>query len=147
MRLWKVIRNILFASFLVLCSSCGVFARENVPYYVKGKFVTDENVSDFDICGVDIHFVNKSDKEVVEFTVVFFLFDEEGEPVNTTKNNLVFSIKEDLKPRDSLDICISLDDYVHYLPDENSFIDYLYVSHITYADGTVWSDPFGLSVF
>lgn len=128
-------------------SGCKVFARENVPYVINGNFVMEDNLADFEICGVDLYFLNKSEKDVKDFTVIFFLFDEEGEPVNTTKNNLVFTVKEELGGMEDINLCLSLDKYVNYVPDNGCFIDYLYVSHITYMDESEWSDPFGLYAY
>lgn len=127
--------------------SCEAFAKENVPYIASGNFVMEENIAEYEVCGVDLYFLNKSEKKVRNFTVVFYLFDEEGEPVNTTKNNIVITIDENLNPMEEINLCISLDKYMNYLPEEGYFIDYLYVSNIVYEDSSVWSDPFGMHVF
>lgn len=138
--------NVLLIMFF-LFSGCAMFAKENVPYAIKGEFTVEDSVSEYELGGVDIYFYNKSDKNVRNFTVVFFLFDEDGEPFNTTKSNLVFNIEKNVETKDSIEFCLSIDDYVNSIPDESCFIDYLYVSKIVYEDGSVWTDPFGLNVF
>lgn len=148
MKIKKLYRQLWVAFFLIIMNtSCSVFARDNVPYVINGTFVSESNIAEYEICGVDIYFLNKSDKVVNSFTVVFFLFDEEGEPVNTTKSNLVFRINESVESKESINLCLSLDQYMNYYPEEDYFIDYLYVSNISYTDGTEWSDPLGLQVF
>lgn len=139
----------LFIFILIIFSICGcnVFAKENVPYVINGQFTKENNISEYDLAGVDIFFFNKDKKTVKSFTVVFFLFDEDGEPINTTKNNLVYNVEQYVEFNDSVEFCLSLDEFLYFVPEESCFIDYLYVSNIVYEDGTVWSDPFGLCVF
>lgn len=143
----KILYSLVFIIVGMLTSCNEVFARENVPYIVNGNFVMEKDFAEFEVCGIDLYFLNKADKEVENFTVVFSLFDENGEPAATTKNSLVFTVSENLDPKESVNLCLSLDDYITYIPTEDYFIDYLYVSRISYSDGTVWSDPYGLQVF
>jgi len=143
-RMMTVMCSFLVVMFFI---SCSLFAERNVPYVVNGNFVMEDNIAEYEVCGVDLYFLNKSEKAVKDFTVVFYLFDDEGEPASTSRNNLVFKVDEELNPMESTNLCLSLDKYINYLPQEGYFIDYLYVSSITYLDESVWSDPFGMNVF
>lgn len=143
----KLMRNYFFFFLWFAFSGCKSFGGEIVPYIVNGNFVMESNISEYEICGVDLYFLNKSEKSVKSFTIVFFLFDNEGEPAATTKNNIVFKIDEDLDPMESINLCLNLDKYVNYVPEDGFFIDYLYISSIIYSDDSEWSDPLGLKAF
>ena len=75
------------------------------------------------------------------------LFDEEGEPAYECPGRVSFSIEKEIGPDEIFEICLSLDSYMIFVPRSLMEIDYLYVSKIHYADGSVWEDPFGFSAF
>lgn len=143
----KVLKIFSFVIINLFLISCNLFAKENVPYVVNGEFSIDNANCDFEIGGVNLYFFNKKEKPIKNFTVVFFLFDEDGEPVNVNKNSLVFNVEQYVGANESIDFCLDLDDYIFFEPNDSWFIDYLYVSEIVYEDGYVWLDPFGLNVF
>lgn len=133
-------------AFLLLFSGCQLMAREKTPYLVSAEMVMEDS-ADYEVAGLNLYLMNKSEKEIQSFTVVFFLFDEDGNPPEYMKNTLVLSINTQIDAGESFETCLSLDGYLYSIPQEAYQVDYLYLSKITYADGTVWSDPYGLKVF
>lgn len=99
------------------------------------------------VCNVELNFYNKSEKIVNEFTVVFYIFDSEGELISSNKNNIVFSIKQNISSNESYECLVNVDDYFSSNQDDEYFLDYLYVSQIKYSDGSEWQDSFGLKAF
>lgn len=136
----------LFTVCLFLLSGCQLMAREKYPYLASAEMVMEES-SEYEVAGINLHVMNKSDKEIESFTVVFFLFDQDGNPPENMKNSLVLSINSQIDPHEVLETCICLDDYLYTVPEGVYQVDYLYLSNITYDDGSVWSDPYGFKVF
>ena len=146
----------LLAFLIFLLSGCSAFpaapdlpaltAGRN-PYLVSGKFVMEEDSSDYEICGAELKFYNRSEKKVTEFEIFFYLFDSDGEPAQECWNQLSFDIEKLIDENDSFEICLSLDSYMASVPQSLLRIDYLFVSKICYDDGSVWEDPYGLAAF
>lgn len=133
---------LLINVFFVFFTSCNLFANEKIPYGIEGNILTEDSEI-YEYMGLELKVQNKSDVKIKEITIVFFLFDEDGEPTSNIKNNIVLNIGCDIPANGTLEDCISLDKYVYVFEDMLYSIDYLYVSKIFYADGTTWSDPFG----
>ena len=127
--------------FMTCCSLC---AKEKTPYVGKGEFVLASESSDFEIAGVNLYFFNKSEKAVVGFTVVFYLFDEDGEPVSTGRSNIALAVQKVIEPMAAFEETISLDKYFVTVPESEYSVDFFYVSKIVYEDGTTWKDPLGM---
>lgn len=132
---------------LFLYAGCSLFAKEKAPYIISGQFVMEQDSVDYSICGLDLYVFNKSAQEIKSLTVVFFLFDSDGEPIDTGKNNIVLTVNKSILPKEGKNICLSLDDYMNNLPEENYMVDYLYISRIVYSDNSEWTDPFGMMMF
>jgi hypothetical protein len=135
---------------LVLCFgfiSCSLFSKESAPYAVSGDFVMEDNSTDYDLCGINLNVFNKAEKNIKEFTVVFFLFDKDGEPASECRSMLSFSVEKKIEAGKSFVCCISLDQYMSTIPEEPLTVDYLYVSSITFEDDSTWADPYGLLIF
>lgn len=135
---------------LILCFSfisCSLFSKESAPYAVSGDFVMEEDSTDYNLCGINLNLFNKAEKNIKEFTVVFFLFDKDGEPASECRSMLSFSVEKTVEAGQSFVCCISLDQYMSTIPEEPLTIDYLYVSSITFEDDTSWADPYGLVIF
>ncbi len=127
-------------------SGCSAFCKEQVPYIIDAK-LNMEDSSDFDIAGLDLSFLNRSERTVNEFSIVFYIFDEDGEPASLCRSNVVLSVKCELLPGEKIEKCLNLDSFFSVVPDEEYSLDYVYISRIKYADGSVWKDPFGLSLY
>ena len=138
----------ILCCFIVLAFfGCSAFSLERSPYTINADFVMEEESSVYKICGVELSFFNLATETVKEFEVVFFLFDSDGEPAYECPNRLAFSIEREIGPDEDFSVCLSLDSYMTFVPQSLLEIDYLYVSRITYTDGSIWVDPYGFSAF
>ena len=142
----KIIMKILPLFLLVSCStSLGInaFEKKSLPYALTARMVTDaSNV--YEVAGIDFTFLNRSDKAVKSFTMVFFMYDEDGNPPAIGNNGVKIEIDVDVAAGECEDDLISLDRFMYEIPDSPYQLDYLYVSRILYEDGSEWSDPFGM---
>lgn len=136
--------GLLFAGVF---SACSITPVETLPYLIAGDFVMESDSDDYSVCGLDLQFINQTEKEVSEFSIVFFLFDRDGEPASECSGRIAFDVEKVVDAGDSIKKCISLDKYMYTIPEESLLVDYLYVSRIVYADGSVWNDPYGLMAF
>lgn len=137
-----------FKSIIAICvfllTACTGFSYDKAPYLIKGEMVMDSDSEDYEIAGINLSFKNLEKKTVSELTVVFFMFDEDGEPVSFRKGNMVLTIKKNIASGEYCQFCVSLDKYLTEIPEEPYFIDYLYVSEIVYEDESTWKDPLGM---
>jgi len=129
--------------FILFFNSCSVFAAENVPYLIQGELSTEESEI-YDFMGFNFFFKNKGEKTISKLTVVFYVFDENGEPPFGMKNHIVLNINCNIEPNEIIEDCISLDDFIFSFESSGYVIDYLYISQILYDDGAVWTDSFGV---
>lgn len=110
-----------------------------VPYRISGEL---------DYSGIDINlrywFFNNTNKNIRTFTIVFYIFDEDGNPPINSRNNVILEENKFVEYYSNLSKKINLNDYFDMDSDKEYSLDYLYVSKIEFADGTVWSDPFGM---
>lgn len=139
----RKISGFIFLCFILSALSCRVFSLDSAPYLIDGE-MTLETSSKYEIAGFNFYFLNKADKAVKDFTLVFYLFDEDGNPLSFGKNNIVAKVNVPLAAGEGINGCISLDPFLFEIPDYEYEVDYLYVSLITYEDDSIWSDPFGL---
>ena len=137
------IRRVFLCLFVMFFGSCKMFSATATPYQISGEFVMEEDSEKYKNAGFEFNFTNMSTKRVKSFTLVFFLFDEDGEPPLGVKNNIVLSITRTVESGQTVEGCISLDKYIYTIPEYPYEIDYLYVSQINYDDGSVWKDPLG----
>lgn len=147
MKCKKCVEKIILICLCTFFFGCSAFAKEKAPYIAGGDFVLDSETSDFQVAGIELYFYNRSDKAVKEFTVVFYLFDEDGEPISTGKSNIVLTVKKEIPAESAFKQSVSLDKYFLVVPDYQYSVEYLYVSSIVYEDGTTWKDPFGMMAF
>ena len=144
MKLYKLI--ILSAFFLLSSCKDFSFCDEKVPYLIKAELDMGES-TEFDIAGLNLYFLNRSEKQVSEITIVFYMFDEDGEPASLCRSNIVLSVKENVAAGTSIETCLNLDSFFTYIPEEQYTADYIYVSRIVYEDGSEWKDSFGLQLY
>ena len=138
----------LFLVFIPLCFlNCKTYSFESVPYVMTGDFVMEDNSSDYKICGLDLFMLNKSEKEIAKMNIVFFLFDQDGEPAFECQNKISVEVDKCVSSGDTCTFCISLDRFMNAVPEEKLLVDYLYLSKIEYEDGSLWEDPYGLVAF
>lgn len=142
-------RRKIFTIFMILgllANFCHAKSkRPQAPYFIDGKI--DSQADNSEICSVELIFHNKSEKKVAEYTAVFFLFDEDGEVYSNAKNNFSLTVEQEILPDEIFECSICLDEFFYEDCDDFLTLDYLYVSKIKYADGSIWQDPFGLAAF
>lgn len=102
---------------------------------------------DYEIAGLLFDFYNRENKPVTKFTMVFYLYDVDGNPVSTGRSNIVISVNTYVEAEERVQGCISLDNFLNEFPEDIYEVDYLYLSKIEYEDKSIWSDPFGFQVF
>ena len=144
----KIYRILLFMMLLILFGTgCKTYSLEKIPYVMTGDFVMEESSADYSICGVDFFLLNKSEKEIKSLTIVFFLFDKDGETAFECRSKISAQIEKDISAGEDCSFCMSLDNFMNSIPSEYLIVDYLYLSKIEYQDGSVWEDPYGLVAF
>lgn len=137
----------VFILFLILCfSGISVFGKSTLPYMIEAEMRTDD-CTDYQFAGLDFNFWNKGKSRVREFTMVFCMYDEEGNPLALGKSNTVITVHAFIDSGDFYESTVSLDCFFLETPEAPYQIDYLYVSRIVYDDNSVWSDPFGFQAF
>lgn len=142
----KILRTIFLAVCILTFCGCSSYGENGAPYQISGKMVTEDSC-DYENAGFDFEFYNRSEKNVAGFTIVFFLFDEDGNSPILGRNNIVLQIDERVNAMDSFESCVSIDQYLTSIPEEPYIVDFLYVSAIVYEDGTQWKDSFGFYGF
>ena len=114
------------------------------PYSIVGEMEINQKT---EAAFLEYTFCNDSKKVVKDFTIVFYVFDSDGDVPLKNKNNIVVRIQTEVGAKEELSDKIKLNEYLSYIPEEPFFVDYLYVSSINYIEGTLWNDPFGFEVF
>lgn len=141
----KKIKYLILSICISLCS-CNLCSSEIIPYFIDGEFVMEDS-SVYSIAGMNFDFTNRSEKNVKSFTLVFFMFDEDGNPPSFGRNNIAVTVTAQVNSGENLKGCVCLDSFMNEIPEEPYTLDFLYVSNIRYEDDSIWSDPFGLSAF
>lgn len=146
----KIVRSFFLLIMLLLlpvsCSSnlgINAFEKQRVPYALTAKMVT-ESSNVYEVAGIDFSFLNRSGKAVKSFTMVFFMYDEDGNPPGIGNNGVKLEIQVDVAAGECEEDLISMDRFLYEIPDSPYQLDYLYVSRILYEDGSEWSDPYGM---
>lgn len=145
MKLKRFFIFLILSVFLV--TACSADSSEIVPYAIEGEIEMDESSELYDFAGLNMTFYNRSEKTVEEMTIVFYMFDSNGEPISIGKGNITLHVKATVESKEFENMRVSLDPFFYVIPDDVYTIDYLYVSKINYTDGSVWSDPFGILYF
>lgn len=141
-------KNKFLVAALTLCFfSCKIYSLDSVPYVMNGEFVMEDGASEYSICGIDFFLLNKSEKEIRKINIVFFLFDQDGEPAYECQNKISLDIEQYVDIGASASFCVSLDRFMNSVPSEPLLVDYLYLAKIEYEDGSEWEDPYGLVAF
>ena len=146
-RILKICRPIFF--LLIFLSSCSsnlginAFEKKSLPYALSARMVTDAS-SVYEVAGIDFSFLNREKKAVKSFTMIFFMYDEDGNPPGIGNNGIKLEILVDIAAGECEEDLISIDQFLYEIPDIPYQLDYLYVSRILYEDGSEWRDPFGM---
>lgn len=132
--------------FLLFSRGYVSYARDTCPYSIDGYVSVSSESAAFKYAGMNITFYNKTGKDIARITFNFFLYDEDGNPPFPGNNCVTVDCVQTVKAYDTVDFCVSLDEYIATVPDEPYQTDFLYAGRIEYEDGTVWEDPYGLYV-
>ena len=134
----------LFCMFQVLASR--IYAGQRLPYSITGSLV-NENSDAYENYGFSGVFKNHSEKAIESFTVVFFVFDDDGNCPLVGRNNVVVKIEKEILPQEKYEFVLNMDSFLPEASELDCEADYVYVSRIEYSDKTEWSDPFGMEIF
>ena len=101
-----------------------------------------------DVCtlgGVFFDFYNKAEKEVVYIKTCMNVFDLTAtEPALFSSKRLISEASCLLKPNETKNLCIPLDDYLWKLKTPAICVDNFCITVIEYSDGSVWQDYTGI---
>ena len=111
--IWKI-RKIICSVFVFVLMSCSLNA-DSVPYLVSGEMVLDTDL--YGEASFVFLLYNKSEKPISSFTLVFFLFDEDGNPPLSARSNIVSRIKADIEPDEQFESSFSLLKYLSSYPE------------------------------
>ena len=142
----KTLRFVLFC-FLFLILGCKGYTLDSIPYVISGEFVMEDDMQEYEICGVDFFLMNQSEKEISKINIVFFLFDQDGEPAYECRNKISIETELTVSAGESSNFILSLDQFMNSIPSDPLLVDYLYLAKIEYEDGSIWEDPYGLIAF
>lgn len=137
---------ILFPAVLLFLLLCGSFisAQERCPYVISGTIENGTGKAAYRYAGMELCVFNKSDKAVLSFTVVFYVYDENGESPFAGTNCITADCSHYIEAQEESCLSVSLDGFLSESPEEPYQYDYLYISRIIYEDGSVWEDPYGV---
>ena len=133
--------SVLLVLLFAILPGCNLMAEDVPPYYIEGYVECKDDSAVYKNAGLTFRFYNISDKNVKSFTIVFYLFDENGEIVGNDGDAIAFTIDFPMKKRQYVPLTVGIDPFLTEEVNENYFIENLYVSNIVYDDGTDWSDP------
>ena len=100
-------------------------------FRLNGELVLEE-------CGeADIEYVffNDSEREVEAFSLIFFVFDEEGNSILKNHNYEVERIEERVAAKSYFYGSLPVTKLLSYLPEDSLELEWFYVTAIKYADG------------
>lgn len=144
----KLFSKVVFAvTVAVVFASCSTLGTKKTPYVLGADSVLASDNNSYVFAGVDFTFFNATEKTVADFTVVFYVYDSEGEKAFAGSNCVMAKCDGPVGAMNEVQGEISLDEYLTQIPDEPYQIDYLYVSQIKYTDGSTWNDRFGFYAY
>ncbi len=140
----KAKRALFLSFFMMLIVSCETAIQ--APYvisHLECSIVDEDDL--FTFAGVLFAFTNTSSKTIISMEIHFNVFDSKTKKSPFIANNHIVSIlNQNIEPTEAASICISLDEYMHYAPEQAYSIDQFYITKIAYEDGSSWSDDFGV---
>lgn len=139
-------KKILLFICLFICVSDFFYGKEKVPYKIYGEIKNSIETENEKIV-LEIYFENRSEKTISKFSLVTFIYDQEGNSPIKKNNNIVIEETVELNSKDIFTDIIDLESYIDKNDDDSYTLEFLYVSIIEYSDGSIWLDPFGTKVF
>ena len=137
----------VFLPAIFMFSSCESFSLYSCPYSVYGvqMVLIAPEADDCDEKKASVVFMiqNESKKDIVSFSVCFRLYDKDGSAVTVDSNAVSAVISETVPFGDCIEANLDILPYLADFPEEVYQVDGFFVKEIHFADGSVWSDPFG----
>lgn len=130
---------------MVLNLSC-VQPVYQAPYVIsKPECIIGEVEGYCKYAGVMLEFYNTADKDITNIQLSFALFDPETKKSSLFgTSHIVTTYDQIIPPEVSTELCISLDSYMYAKPESAFIIENFCITAITYADGSKWTDYFGV---
>lgn len=137
--------KVFLPAVLLLAVSCRQSLDMPPVVVSKASCVLTSQSGSFEHAGVTFRCRNTGDRQMVSLEVSFIVFSDAsgGNPLYGS-NVVTAEVAAVLQPGQTGTFEISLDDQLAYLPDRPFVIDYFYVRKVTFDDGTVWTDMYGL---
>jgi len=130
--------------FLVL-SGCSTLESLSCPYLIDNAHVEiGQKYTYHKYAGAYLTVFNDSKKTIQNYTVSFMLYDSDGSVPFTGTNCVVAKSDSKILPHEEETFIVNLDSFISFVPDEPYVMDFIYIREITYTDGSLWKDPFGM---
>lgn len=132
------ILSLLFVHFFTGCVSLS-----ECPYKILleqksfSSLFLDNNMN------LDFSVINKSQKDICSFSVIFSLFNSDGEPVFYS-DSIKIDFQDTIPSGKEKHFLINFVDYINLDLEEIYIIDYIYITNIKFYDDSVWVDEFGI---
>ena len=138
-------RIVFLIHVFVFYSSCE-FLSPRAPYIISIPKMEIGGYEDYyKYAGIECSFYNTSSKTIEKMEIDFSLFDPiTKKPLSMSGPHFSVVCRETIDPGEEIDLRISLDFFIHYIPDSPFLIDNFSVRRIYYTDKTTWEDPFGI---
>ena len=138
-----IICSFIFSIFS--CSSFEDFISVDCPYVAsEAEIICEAKDSVCEFAYAKFDFYNKKDIPVKSLRFSFRFYDEEGEIPFAGDNLVQADLSSEIAGKSKEEILISLDDFIYASVPENLQADYLYIEKISYADGSTWTDKWGI---
>ncbi len=136
----------LFITFIL--SGCGDLSQPP-PFMYQSLKVSTEKCANFDYAGIIYSIKNFSDKTIIGMNISFFLYDAStGSPMpDAGKNYFEIIYKGNIQAKEEIEIASNLDGIFWYEPETGLKAEIFHISSVTFDDGSVWNDHFGLYVY
>lgn len=134
--------NIPACLLALACLFASCASLPEAPYAIHDPAITVE--CEWEEC-LSLEFQNRSDKDISAIGLSWYLYDElEGDSGETYE----ILLEEPFSPRESRVLSLPLDSSGAFAPPGSADTGSLYVDSLSaylirYADGTVWTDPWG----
>ena len=140
-------RMLLLFSVMLMLLSAGCRQTADMPPVIVSQadcLLSSQN-NTFKLAGVSFKCHNTGDKQISRLEVSFLVFTDAsgGNPLYDS-NVVTAAVDASLAPGESGTFEISLDGRLACIPAEPFFIDGFYVRKVVFADGSDWSDPYGM---
>ena len=146
-KIWLLKNELLIVLLFLMMNSCSFLEQDLKPgFAISNLCIKKEAEQNASILGgVYFDFFNKSQKQIVSMELIVRIYDKKnGGPAFTGSATINSNYQGLIEGLEKKEMCISLDDYIVFDSQMDLLLDAFLISKITYSDGTVWNDFFGL---